>query len=371
MTSLLKQGSPGWLAARRSGIGGSEISALYTLPNGRCAHPSLTPTRLWALKTGRLPDEQPDPRKAPHLYVGRMLERPVREMYSLYSGRTLYDGRTLLCDPEGTVLLASTDGTQYCHTRGNGNEPGVYEGKVTTVFRRRDWFELDERGDQRESVPLHHVCQVQHYMACTSYSWASVVALIQGDRTPIHWRDVPRHARFIGDMRERAARWWRDHVVADAAPPVDAEWETERALWRIHREAEAMAVQLPAAFAGVFDRLEAVRFFDGMLERERQHLRNLVLSAMGPATLAVIAGDDRGWSRGKDGRGALRPLRNALARARNGSRPVLVGSGMSIIDDLYRVSLAALRPENSLHATAMHIAQLAASAAAKMTEASR
>ena len=66
-----EQGSVEWLAMRRTGLGGSEISALYRLPDGACAHPWLSPLEIWAEKTGRAAISQPTPWDAPHLYVGR------------------------------------------------------------------------------------------------------------------------------------------------------------------------------------------------------------------------------------------------------------------------------------------------------------
>ncbi len=370
------QGSPEWLAARRTGIGGSEISALYRKPDGSCANPWVGPTKLWALKTGRLPDAQPTPSEAPHLYVGRVLEAPVREMYVEFSGRTVTEGVTLKRDSEAEVLLANTDGEQTCPSR---STPGVYEGKVTTVFRRKDWIARIEdpvTGDveHRELVPLHYRCQTQHYMACTGLTWASAVCFMQADAAPIHWRDIDRHDQFIDDMRERAARWWRNHVEADVAPPVDASAATEDALRKIHRETEDLALQLPAAFAAVLDRLEAIRDFSKLLKLEQQRLRNILLSTMGTAALAVIADDGRGWSlRGETGR-ALRALTaSGIDRARRRitapTQVVYVPTEIAReIDKLYSFNMQAFAGGQSLSAKAIHLAHLAALAAKSATE---
>lgn len=368
-----EQGSPEWLAARRSGIGGSEISALYRKPDGSCANPFMGPMKLWGLKTGRIRDSQPSPREAPHLYVGRVLEAPVREMYAEFSGRTVTEGVTLKRDSEAPVLLANTDGAQTCPSR--PGELGVYEGKVTTIFRRADWLKRIEHpsGDveHRELVPLHYRCQTQHYMACTGLTWASAVCFMQADRAPIHWRDIDRHDEFISDMRERAARWWRDHVEADVAPPLDDSPATEDALRKIHRETEDLALQLPAAFAAVLDRLEAIGDFSKQLKRERHRLRNLLLSTMGSASLAVIADDGRGWSlRGETGR-ALRALTaSGIARARRRidapTQVVYVPTEIGReIDALYSLNVRAFA--GALSAKAIHLAHLAALAAKSTT----
>jgi predicted phage-related endonuclease len=364
------QGSLQWLAERRTGIGGSEISALYLRPDGTCAHPWMSQTEMWGRKTGRLPDNQPTPWEAPHLYVGRVLEQPVREMYGTFSGRTVSDGVTLMRDRVAPTLLASTDGEQLCPSR--PDEPAVYEGKVTTVFRRKDWIVREEHPDTgdvtiRELVPLHYRCQTQHYMACTGLTWSSVVAFMQADQAPIHWRDIDRHDAFIDDMRERAARWWRDHVEADVPPPIDDSEATEAALRLIHREAEEVVVQLPAAFAAALDRLEAIGDLASMLKRERQRLRNMVFAALGPATLAVIAADGRGWSlRGTSGRSLRALTASGIDRARRGamSRPVYVPPEVGRqLDELYSLSARAFATGQSLSAKAIHLAHLAVLAA--------
>lgn len=366
---MIEQGSPEWLAARLGGIGGSEISALYRKADGTCAHPWISQTELWALKTGRITAEQPSPFEAPHLYVGRVLEGPVREMYSTYSGRTVTDGVTLRRDALAPVLLASTDGTQECPDR--PGEPGVYEGKVTTVFRRRDWIDRDDDGEQ-EIVPLHYRCQVQHYMACEDYSWGSVVAFMQGDRAPIHWRDLDRHDAFISDMRERASRWWRDYVEADTQPPADDSEATEQALRKIHRDAEEVAVWLPAAFAGVVDRLDAIADFRKALDSERQRLRNLILSTMGTAALGIIADDGRGWSlRGKSGRSLRALTSRGIERVRRTltlrSTYVPTNIGRQL-DELFAISSQVFAPGQTLDAKAIHIAHIAATAAHRTTQ---
>lgn len=365
------QGTAEWLARRRGGIGGSEISALYRLPDGRCAHPWMSQLDLWAEKTGRAPISEPSPWEAPHLYVGRELEEPVRRMYATFSGRTVRKGVTLLRDSEAPVLLASTDGEQDCPSR--PDEPGVYEGKVTTVFRRTDWFNTSENPEtgeleRTETVPLHYRCQTMHYLGCTGLTWGSVVAFIQGDRAPIHWRDIERHDAFISDMRERAERWWRDHVIADKEPPIDDSKATENALRRLHRKAENVALQLPAAFAAVLDRLEAIAAMEKLLKREKQRLRNIVLSTLGSATLAVIADDGRGWAlRGEAGRSLRAITAGGVQRALRSverTRPVYVPTDLGReLDSLYSLTAQAYATGQTLTAKAVHLCNLAVVAA--------
>ena len=46
---------------------------------------------------------------------------------------------------------------------------GVYEGKAGFGFASAKW---------RAGVPMHYAIQVQHYLACTGFSWASVAVFL-------------------------------------------------------------------------------------------------------------------------------------------------------------------------------------------------
>jgi putative phage-type endonuclease len=294
MTESPSQGTPEWLQARMSGIGGSEISALYQLPDGRLANPWLSQVRMWGEKTGRISNASPAPLEQPQLYVGTMLEPVVREMFTTFSGRKVTDGVTLLRHAE-SPMIANTDGT-LPNVEGKDG-PGVYEGKSASAFNRSNWYEADGE----PSIPLHIQLQVQHYLACTGLSWGCVCVFFGGDRQPISWFDIDRHQPIIDDMVERSARWWRDYVVADKQPPADTSKICESDLRALQPQDNGRFVMLPPGFSHVIARLDALDGMRGALTVERQRLRNMVISTMGGAAYAEIAGDGRGFTLRSEG----------------------------------------------------------------------
>ena len=326
----MEQGTQEWREARGRGIGGSEISALYLLPDGSCAHPWLTPHQLWMEKTGRITPREPDPATSPQLYVGRELERPVRNLYSTFSGREVVDGVTMLRHPECPVLVANTDGQQVNVDGKDG--PGVYEGKTTSVFNRRSW----EDDDGCLKAPDHYQLQVQHYLACTGLRWGTVVVFLAGDREPIRWIDIERHEGIISDMLERSERWWHDHVELDVPPPVDDTRETGRRLADASPKDDGRVIILPDEFATVIDWIDNLAQVAKNAKAERQRVVNIVTAAMGSAAYGLTY-DGRGLSLKLDkaGRRTLRTIGEAgMARVTRVSRPRRTFISSTYIDQI-------------------------------------
>lgn len=278
-----------WLENRRGGIGGSEAAALYD------ASPWLTPYQLWLDKTGR---SKPDDREAPHLYWGRILEAPLRQAYAELLDREIGPGVTNLTTQATGILLANTDGTI---TRGgtiyveqddaivelDAPGPGVYEGKVTNLFRKAEWD---------DGTPLYYVVQCQHYLAVTGMAWASVGVFVQGDRDPLRARDMLRHQAFIDEHVERCNTWWERHVMADSPPAVDGSRRTANMLRRAYAGTDPEAiVRLDEAFAAKRARMSKLEATIKQLETERDALRHEVMAAIGEAGAGELP-DGSGWT---------------------------------------------------------------------------
>ena len=285
---MTEQGSPEWLAARRQGLGGSEVSALYQLADGSSANPWLSQHALWLDKTGRISVERTSIKSHPHLYWGTALEPVVRKAYADLTGRVVVDGDTLLRH-SSAPMVANTDGT-IIEVEGKDG-PGVYEGKASTVFSRSDWY--DEDGSP--SLPLHYQVQVQHYLACTGYRWASLAVYFGGRRQPLEWFDIERHEGVIADLEDRTTRWWRTHVELDEPPPLDSTPGTEQALRAASPTDSGHMVKLPSGFEAVIDRLNWLDSMTSANASERQRLRNIIISTLGHAAYGETV-DGRGFT---------------------------------------------------------------------------
>lgn len=263
----MKQGTREWLDARAKRLGGSEVAALY----GKS--PWISQYGLWARKTGRLPaGDVAHPVQSPELYWGTALEDDVRDAYQIVTGRRVTNGVTMLEHPRVAVMVANTDGTVESAEGRDGL--GVYEGKAGFGFASAKW---------RGGVPMHYVIQVQHYLACTGFAWASVAVFLSNEDQPLAYYDISRNDRFIDDLCERAQRWWDKHVVRDVPPEADGSNDTGDALAKIWPEASANIVPMEDAWMPVVDELASVRAQIQALEKRGKELEHKVRAVIGPA----------------------------------------------------------------------------------------
>jgi putative phage-type endonuclease len=185
-----------WLANRRRGIGGSDVSTLVGL------NQYMSRYELWEDKTGRLPivDEPSEPAE-----MGILLEPVVRDRFASVLGvQVRVSG--MLQSQRWPWMFANPDG--LC-SDGNG-----YEGKTCSLWKAHEWGSADE-----PLVPDHAELQAQWCMAVTGLPGWHVACLIGGQRNV--YRFVARDDELIADLVAISGDFWQEHVEADVAPAVD------------------------------------------------------------------------------------------------------------------------------------------------------
>ena len=120
----MEKNRDGWLKARMSGIGGSEIAAVLNMSNYGDQF------SLWERKTGRKTDEIPDNDK---MKWGRRLEPIVADGFAEDYGKKLRKCG-LMCRKDKPWMLCSVDRLVV------GAEEGV-EIKTATSYQRDEWPE--------------------------------------------------------------------------------------------------------------------------------------------------------------------------------------------------------------------------------------
>ena len=186
-----------WLAERRTGIGGSDVSALVGLSRW------TSRVELWEDKTGRLPlvDEASEEAE-----MGTLLEPVVRDRFA-----RVHQVRVDLCgmlrSQRWPWMLANPDGLITDKRVG-------YEGKTCTIWKAHEWGDPDN-----PLVPDHAELQAQWCMAVTGWDAWWVACLIGGQRNV--YRHVERDDELIGDLVEISREFWNRNVLDDAEPDVD------------------------------------------------------------------------------------------------------------------------------------------------------
>lgn len=160
-TIKLKHGSPEWLAYRKSGIGGSDASAILGL------NPYKSNIELWEEKTGRR-EPKPISNNAAVEY-GKAAEKYLTELFKLdypeYSVKV----------PKSVVyrrgcMFASLDGELR---RNKDGEIGILEIKTAELYASMHREKWDNK------IPNNYYIQILHYLATTGYKYAILKAQLK------------------------------------------------------------------------------------------------------------------------------------------------------------------------------------------------
>lgn len=185
---------PRWLATRRAGLGGSEVSTLVGLTRYE------SPYELWLDKTGQVPLVVDDPSEAAEM--GTLLEPVVRDRFARVHGLTVELVGTYR-SVEWPWMLANPDG--LC------SDGAGYEGKTCSQWLAHQWRD----GQTADHAEL----QAQWGMAVTGLAAWHVAVLIGGQHN--EYRLVERDDELIAVLVDVSRRFWHEHVLAGEPP----EWD--------------------------------------------------------------------------------------------------------------------------------------------------
>lgn len=264
---------PTWLAARGSGVGASEVSALF----GQSPWASMF--SLWAEKTGIAAPVEID---EDYLIWGQLQEEPVAKFYELRTGRKVWTGGSpycvaqherlpmFRCTPDRLVLGAPDIGM---------DEPGGLQIKSAAWFMAEDW---------EDGPPPHVQIQVQSEMACTGARWWSVPVYLGGK---FRTYDVLRDEVMIAEIEAQVSWFWR-MVETKTPPDIDGHAATGKVLKRLHPHDNGEAVGLPVEAVAWFDELTARRAEIAEAQRAAKRLKagpeNNLRALIGEATFGIL-----------------------------------------------------------------------------------
>ena len=264
-----------WLAARRKGLGGSDIAAILGM------NPWKTPLGVYLDKTGEMPDE-PQSHRAEW---GLRLERVILDgaVDALNADREepleLATVDEILAHPDHGWMLASLDGC----LDGDPQGPGVAEAKSTSYWARQQW----EDGD---TLPDAWHCQVQWYLAVTGWQWGVIAVL--WDTANLHLEHVEADREFQSALVEVGERFWRDHVLAGNPPAAGA--GDDELTKRLHPEPEpGSSVLLPDEAREVIAERNAARAAEKHAAERRKAAEARIRQLLGDAEEGWFPGDPR------------------------------------------------------------------------------
>jgi putative phage-type endonuclease len=189
----VRQQTPEWLAARRSGIGSSDAPII----TGDAPWGDLL--TLYAVKAGLIDEPPVD---TPQTRWGLTLEQTIAEAYTDRTGRKVRRVSQMRQHRELPWMLASLD-------RMAVGEPTVVEIK-TARFPSDSWGP-----DGSAEIPVHYLVQTQHQMAVVGATRADVPVLFAGSDLRIY--QVPRDDSLIDALIALETEFWQ--CVATQTPP--------------------------------------------------------------------------------------------------------------------------------------------------------
>ncbi|BBE09439.1 Putative phage-related protein [Mycoavidus cysteinexigens] len=184
-----------FLAARRTGIGGSDIGAILGVS------PFKTAVDVYLSKTQPTPMDEP----AEYTYWGHAVEPIIAQRFSEEHGIEVIRPDTIMRHPEHEWMVANLDGIIP------GERPGVLEIKNVNTFSAKAWGL-----EGSDEVPLTYVAQVAWYMAVKDYDYAVIAALFGGNE----YREfrVERDSELEAILIDAGRTFWFKHVLPRIAP---------------------------------------------------------------------------------------------------------------------------------------------------------
>lgn len=245
-----------WLAERRTGIGGSDVSAILGLSTWR------TPYDVFRDKRGELIEQVDNDA----MRWGRNLEPVVRQEYADQTGREVLLPTGILRSERHPFMIANLDG----YTVDNR----VVE--IKTARSEKDWGKPGS-----DQIPQAYLFQVQHYMAVTGFDVADVAVLIAGSDFRIYTVEADRELHEM--LVEAEAAFWRRVLDDDPPEPISladavSRWGRSSASGSIvaDQDVEAAAVALAQATSEI-KRMESIA----------DDLKAKIMIAMGDADTLV------------------------------------------------------------------------------------
>ena len=237
-----------WLELRKKGIGGSDAASIVGL------NPYVTPYKLWAEKTGRLPEQEDNEA----MRQGRDFENYVAKRFTEATGKRVRRNNFMLVHDEYDFIFANID-------RQIVGENAGLECKTTSVMNLKKF--------KNGEFPDSYYTQCVHYMSVTGADkwYLAVLVLNQG----FYWYEIQRDEEEINALLEAEIEFWNKYIVPDVAPAVDGYKPTSDAINKVFcntRDEECNLVGL-SNIENLMDLQKTIKALEFEVEKIQQQIK--------------------------------------------------------------------------------------------------
>lgn len=201
-----------WLKARRTGLGGSDVSAILGMNKWK------SPIAVYLDKIGQAPEEELSSEAA---YWGTKQESLVAEEFSLRTGLKIRKRNAILRHPKYPWMLANVDRLIV------GQDEGL-ECKTASEYLKNEW-----KDDQ---VPSAYLLQCQHYMSVCDFNAWWIAVLIGGNK--FQYKRIERDEEIISLLIEKERDFWENHVLKQIPPEFDGSDVSTELLTKMYPESK-------------------------------------------------------------------------------------------------------------------------------------
>lgn len=269
------------IAARRNGMGATDIVEVALAPIGQVPWSDAGPIRVYARKKGLLPEPEETPEMAwGHVQEDVLLGWYAAQGFQFLPGGTLYD-------PTDPWLFATIDAKLI-------GQPINVECKHVSRWMSRDWDPSEPEG-----IPHHVAAQVQIGMYVTAARQCDVIADIAGEPPKI-WR-INYHDELAHKLVDEGRRFWFEYVIPGKHPPPDGSDACREMLRAIYPKDERPMLDADAECNAIaLARIEAAKS-EKWNKQAKDDKDNRLLEKIGPAKGMRGDGWQMTWKVGKDG----------------------------------------------------------------------
>ncbi len=179
---------------RNQFIGSSEIAAVMGLSRW------CTPLKLWAIKTGRLP--QPDLSNVEAVEMGTELEQFVADMYSKKTGKAVRKAPKVYQHKKYPFMVTHLD-------RIVTGTDELLECKTCSAFKADEW--------EGDDIPREYILQVMYSLGITGRKVGHIACLIGGQK--FVYKQIDFDSEFFEAMVKSARAFW-EHVQQGTPPAI-------------------------------------------------------------------------------------------------------------------------------------------------------